>query len=268
MKQHFVFVGSILIGLAAFFLTHQYLRSERAKLYAGAERIKVVVAARDLPAGAAIQVEDLAQKSVFKSAVGENVILPRDVDLVLNKKLRYGLKRQEPLWWSHVEMPQGLRSGLSPIIKKGLRAMSIAIGGDAAVSGLVQPNDRVDILGTFTLPARGKPGVTETVTMTLLQDVTVLATGQRLARQDFEEPDPWTRGLGGYSTITLEVTPFEAEILTFAQNVQGRLTLALRHPEDTGFEKELPQVNADGLESHLPQINQHRQRILRHKTDG
>ena len=266
MKQRLVLIVSVLIGLAAFLLTSQYLQRERNKLYAGAEKIKVLAAARDLPAGTELQFSDLGQISVFKTAVGENVFRPEDLNTVLNKKLLFSVRRGDPLLWSLIQLPDRARGGLAPMIKPGLRAISIPVGGPSAVSGLVQPGDRVDILGTFTFPSRTQPGSAESVTLTVLQDVSVLATGQRLAKQDMMG-DTWVQAAGGFSAVTLEVTPREAELLVFAQNVKGQLTLSLRNPEDLGFEKDLPEINFEHIEKRLPELNRYRQQFIRLKKD-
>lgn len=262
MKDKLILLAAVIAGILAFVLTHQYLSREREKLYEGAEKVKVLVALRDLPAGAVLRgAEDLAMKSVFKSAVGSNVVRPDDLGLVVNKSLLYSLEAGEPLWWSYIDMPRDRRGGLAPRIQSGMRAVSIAVGGEAAVSGLVQPNDHVDILGTFTFASETDPTVTESVTLTVLQDVTVLATGRELA-----DSLPSSRR-GGYSAVTLEVTPREAELLVFAQHVRGQLFLTLRNHEDVSFESNLPSVNFEHLEDKLPEYNEYRQRFIRKKKN-
>jgi pilus assembly protein CpaB len=264
MKQKIVLIIAILMGLLAFVLTHSYLKAERAKLLRGYQKIIVLVAKVDLPAGTLLTLEDLAKKSVFQSAVGGNIFLTEDLARLENKKLLYPLKRGEPVWWSHVDLPRGNRRGLAPKIRIGMRAISISVSGENAVSGLVQPNDRVDILGTFTMPSREVAGEEETVTFTLLQDVSVLATGDQLANEDFGS----TRGsrARGYSTVTLELTMEEAEVLVFAQTVKGALTLSLRNPEDVLFKENLPEINFKEMQSRLETLNIDRQRFVRKKT--
>ena len=267
MKQRIVLIASVLIGLLAFWLTGDHLQRERARLYAGAAKVEILAASRDLPAGTVIKVQDIGKKSVYKTAVGENVFRPVDVNTVLDKKVLFSLKAGEPLWWSHVQLPDRARGGLAPTVRPGLRAISISVGGAAAVSGLVQPNDRVDIIGTFTFPSRKEAGQIEAVTLTLLQDVSVLATGQRLGKSDLMGGDAWAQSAGGYSTVTLEVSPREAEVLTFAQHVKGQLTLALRNPEDVSFERDLPEIDFQHLENRLPDLNAYRQKFIRNKTE-
>jgi pilus assembly protein CpaB len=104
----------------------------------------------------------------------------------------------------------------------------------SGVSGLLTPGDRVDLLGTFPvsskeelIPDASGGGSVGYVTMTLLQNVTLLAVGQQLssvsAQQDGRR--------NNYSTVTLSVTVDEAELLTIAQT-RGKLMLLLRNRED------------------------------------
>lgn len=272
MKQKLILIISVVVGLLAFILTNRYIQSVRDEIYKDAEEIEVIAAATDLAQGTELKFEDIGVTKIFRRRGGytKDYIEKKDKDVILGRKLKYSVERRQPILWADVEMPEGIRTGLSPIIKNGMRAVSLAIAGEAAVSSLVQPNDRVDIIGTFSIPSRTNAKEMETVTMTLLQDVSVLATGQRLAKQELEGMggDRWSRvGNNSYSTVTFEVTPREAELLIFAQGVQGRLTLTLRNPDDVGFEKLLPEVNFQHIQKSLPELNDNRQKVIRHKTN-
>ncbi|MFA7160583.1 MAG: RcpC/CpaB family pilus assembly protein, partial [Kiritimatiellia bacterium] len=115
-------------------------------------------------------------------------------------------------------------------------------------------------------PSPSNPAVVEAVTLTVLQDVTILATGQTMAdkagRAGRLEKAP-----RGYNTVTFEVTPQEAEMLVFSQSVKGKLSLALRNPSDVTFITNMPAVNFDQLQKELPSLNLIRQRDIRHKKD-
>lgn len=264
MKQKIVLMAAILVGIFAFGLTHRYLQVEREKLYAGAEKIDIIVAKAPLAGGTTLKVEDLKIQPVFKTHVTQQHIRPEELGPALGRRLRNPMRANEPLLWYNVDLPERGRNTLAAMVQPTLRAVSLAIGGDAAVSGLVQPNDRVDILGTFTFPSRKQQGQMETVTLTVLQDVSVLATGQRLAQSELFANAPEGR-MSGYSTITFEVTPREAELLVFAQHMKGQLTLTLRNPDDQSFEMNLPEIDFQQLEQSLPDINENRQRAIRHK---
>ncbi|MEI6891212.1 MAG: Flp pilus assembly protein CpaB [Pontiella sp.] len=258
MKNKMIMAVAVLIAGLAFLMNWSYLRKERDALYAGAVKVSVIVASRDMPAMTVLTLDDLRLNEEFKSGVGSNAFLQDDLDSLLGKKLLYPVKHADPLLWSQVDMPRRIRSGLSPVIEKGKRAISLSIAGAQAVSGLVQPNDNVDILGTFTFPSRVNSKQVESVTFTLMQNVTVIATGSRIAGQENRNRDRQ----GGYSTVTFSVTPREAELLVFAQQTRGQLYLSLRNPDDRNYEEELPSVNFDYIEAVLSELNDARQKDI------
>jgi pilus assembly protein CpaB len=271
-KPNTVLVVSILVGLLAFALTHQYFRArlsdlsqERAKLYSGVRTVKVIAAKKSIPAGTTLTWDLLSEKAAYARDVSRDNILLEDLNQILNKKLLFSLERTDNLLWSYVDVPFRPGSGLSAAVPTRLRAVSISVSGAAAVSGLVQPSDKVDVVGTFYFPSKTNPAETEAVTLTLLQDVTVLATGQTLARPGAEAAGRG-RAAGGYSTVTLEVTPREAELLIFCETMRGRLTLTLRNPSDVSFEEKIPEVNFQQVETSLPELNRYRQSEIRHKS--
>lgn len=272
MKQRMVLILSVVVGLLAFWLTREYFQArsrefarERDRLLAAERRVDVIAAGRELPAGTVLQKKDLKMKPSLARDAGKNTVLPEDVDQILGKKLKYSMDMGETLLWSYMDVPYRPGAGLGPMVSQGMRALSITIGGAAGVSGLLRPNDRVDVLGSFTFPSRQNPQQVEWVTLTVLQDVTILATGQTLAGQG----EGSERGrAAGYSTVTLEVTPREAELLAFAENMRGHLTLTLRNPGDVSYERELPEINFDKLEQELQTLNAHRQAKIRRKGDN
>jgi len=272
MRQKIIPLASVLVGVLAFFLTGRYLRGkldelerERARLYEGAQQVYVVVAANDVPRGAVLDTRDVGQLPFLKANLPDRVVMPEEANLVIGKKTLFALKKHKPLMWSDIEGGVQPASGLADTIKPGMRAISLSVSGANAVSGMVRPNDRVDVLGTFSFPAKSAPGEMETVTLTVLQDVTVLATGQTLA-QDLGGRRSGREG--GYSTVTLEVTAREAEVLVFAEQVRGRLALSLRHPSDVTFEQDLPEINFEHLVNKLPELNLFRQKEIRHRRNA
>jgi pilus assembly protein CpaB len=274
MKEKAILIISLFIGLVALFLTTRYLKGKETEfnkrieaIYAGAKKIQVVVAKGDIPSGTVITKTDLALDSVFETAAGSHAVMRDDATQVLGKKALFPIKRGDVVSWAFIEGGIPSVGGLSSIITPGLRALSLPVGGSSAVSGMIQPKDNVDVLGTFSFPSE-LPGQMETVTLTILQDVTILATGQTTTRQQLlRGTERSTRRTSGYSSVTLEVTPKEAELLVFAQQLKGSLTLTLRHPKDVTWKRELPSVNFDHIQNQLPAINLERQRNVRHKKD-
>lgn len=268
-KQMIVLGVSFMVGLVAFTLTHLYLSGERASMEAerardraGLQLTKVLIATRELAAGTTLREEDIGKKLVPRGGLSGEPVTTNEVDKILGKRLRFTLSGEQPILWNYIDVPNRHRSGLSPTISKGSRAISIPVGGVTAVSGLVQPDDSVDVLGTFSLSS-ATPGVAETVTRTILQNVTVLAVGSRLATSPMSSR---SESATGYGMVTLEVSPEEAELLVFASQTKCKLTLSLRNPTDLGYREKMEAVDFACLQDKIPEYLKariQRQRLLR-----
>jgi pilus assembly protein CpaB len=107
---------------------------------------------------------------------------------------------------------------LSMLIPEGRRAMSIKVNEVTGISGFVAPGSHVDVLlavsGTQDEPAR---------TRIVLEDTEVLAVAQSIEQLDSKPVV--------VNTVTLNVSPRDAETLTLASN-EGSLHLALRNDGD------------------------------------
>ncbi len=272
MKEKLIPATSIIIGLLAFFLTYKYLQLKQnaldekwTELENIMQKVKVVVAQDNIPLGTTISQNDIGSKLVYKTAVQKDTVYPEDAVRILGKKTLYQIQEGDIMSWSFIEGGSPAIKRLSTIITPGMRAVSISASGSSAVSGMVRPNDHVDVLGTFIMPSKTAPGQMENVTLTVLQDVTVIATGQKVSDQ--YSLNSQLPGSDNYSLVTLEVTPHEAELLVFAQQTQGRLTLSLRNSTDIHYEQDIPSVNFDHLQGKLPEYNLYRQRNIRLKTN-
>ena len=265
MKQKFLFAVSILVGLFAAALAHFWVMTKESHYNELNERfraqnIDIVVADRPLPAGTIIQLSDLSKTGRPSQHITDDHIKEGEFQRLIGKTLTQTLNYKDPVLWSYIDGGKERPRSLSSDIREKMRAVSIPVSGASGVSGLVRPNDCVDVLGSFALPAAAgaAPDEMEMVTMTVLQNVTVLAIGSDTQRslQD-------NRNSGGYNSVTLQVTPREAEVLVFAQQMRGRLFLTLRNPSDVYFEEELPRIDFNQIESELKTLNKYRQENIR-----
>jgi len=272
MKQKLVLIISVVIGLLAAFLTRSYLSAKdrevakwKAEFDRSHKKIDVIVVNKDIPSGTALTKLDIGSLKVVEATVRGHVVKEEDYLAIIGKKCIRPLEKDAPVFWSDLEGGEpGLR-GLAGDIKSRMRAISINVSGAASVSGMVKPNDHVDVLGTFSFPSKTVQGEMELVTLTILQDVLILATGRETAKSRLLGDG---RGQSSYNMVTLEVTPREAEMLVFAEQIKGRLALALRNPEDVYFEKVLPRVDFKMIESEIESLNTYRQQqILRKRTE-
>ncbi len=265
MKNKMILMVSVACGVAAMVLMQLYIKREKDRMSKQFEMVWVVAAGENLPVGTELKRSQLRQREVSKRSVSSrNVMLPQ-VDMIVGRKLRNSVDKGTPLLWSDIVGDESRGGNLAAMVDENERAVSIPVDMTSCVTGLVEPNDHVDILGTFTFPsAKGDPQL-DTVTLTILQNVTVLATGKETSRT-IQESSPQMGGgyrrPGAYSTVTLLVTPKEAEMLVFAMQ-KGRRTLTLRTPADVSSAHELGNINFNYLEKKIGEFNDARQERLK-----
>jgi pilus assembly protein CpaB len=229
-RSRLLFIGVLALALGAF-VSFVVYKNMLAKNTGGNEPgADVIVAANELQVGSKLQDGDIRQVKVPASVIppnsykvksqvlGRGVILPIKVgEFILPSKLA----------------AENAGSGLPSLIPAGMRAVSVRVNEVVAVAGFVVPGTRVDVLLT------GNPGgANEQQTTTVLENVAVIAAGQKLERNAAGEPQTTP-------VITLLVSPDDAQKLTLASS-QGHIQLALRNPIDTKKE-ELPGTKAGGL---------------------
>ncbi len=264
MKQKLLLLASVAVGVLAAVLAHAWLAARGAEVdrrLAAIERsqktVEILGARHALPKGAVLAREDLVPMRTLAAVTSDDNIPADQAVLVVGRPLLHAVSAEDPVLWSYVDGGRDASRGLADQIQARMRAVSVPVSGAAAVSGLVRPNDHVDVLGSFALPSAGAAGSEqELVTLTVLQNATVLATGTETARSSSRREGT------GYGTVTLLVSPREAEVLVFAQQMKGRLFLTLRNPSDLHFEEKLPRVDFRKIEEELEGLNAERQKRL------
>lgn len=266
MKQKWILILSVVIGLFAALITRSYMLAKDKEVADWKKRfdtqnkqIEVVVVKDDIASGSVLQMSDLGGMLVVEKSVRGHVVKAADYLSLVGRKTVRVLQKKSPVFWSDIEGGQPGAGGLAEDIKQNMRAISINVSGAASVSGMVKPDDHVDVLGTFSFPSKTIQGEMELVTMTILQNVLVLATGKETSKSMLLATRP---SRASYNMVTLEVTPREAEMLVFAEQIKGRLALALRNPSDVYYEKELPRVDFLKIQDEFESLNEYRQKLL------
>lgn len=109
-------------------------------------------------------------------------------------------------------------------LQPGMRAVSIPVDRVKDVSGLVQPGDRVDVIAIPPQKGNGPPPKA----VTIFRGVRVLSVGNAL-EDPSATPSPEMQAA---ATVTLEVTPRQADLLAWADS-NSTLRLALRSPRES-----------------------------------
>ena len=257
MKQKLLLLAAVFFGVLAFILTFQQINSERAKIQSTMQEVALLELKEDVAEGDEIKEEYLVVKKYqrAKSQLANNREVTADQkNLVIGRKALFSISRGSVLQWNDLQATMAAgREGVNTVIGHGYRAISIPVDQTASVSGLVQPNNYVDLIGTFKFPGTRGDASLDTITLTILQYVRVIATGN-----DYGVRAPGQSGARSYSTVTLEVTPEEAEMLVFASQ-KGYIQMSLRHHEDTAQVDKLQSVNWKYLEKNFQNYNKKRQ---------
>ncbi|MGM0417016.1 MAG: Flp pilus assembly protein CpaB, partial [Thermodesulfobacteriota bacterium] len=196
------------------------------------QTVQVVVAAQQLSAGSPVNSSTMAVRTVPAEYVNSDVITANMFDsvngAVLNKPLQPGKMLSSDYF--DLNIPEDF----SGTIKMGNRAVTIQVGEINSISGLIRPGNFVDIAAR--LHSGNIAGETDSgeIIMPVLEDVLVLATDQKSARPNEDEFKNLqvSQRRQSYDTLTLEVTPKEAALLSLAE-AHGSIVATLRNPDDT-----------------------------------
>jgi len=181
----------------------------------------VMIAIRDFPADYVLRREDIGVADLPADQVPEGTIMERDE--LVGRRTRVPVKAFQPLS-ADLFYPPGGGPTLSQKLKPGYRAVAVQAEDADGLLALVRPGDHVDVLLTVP-PNRDVPELQGGATITLIQDVEVLAVDQHIDRLI---PDADARS---FRTVTVAVTPEQANMLTLAKD-HGRLQIVMRSPED------------------------------------
>ncbi|MGH7821623.1 MAG: Flp pilus assembly protein CpaB [Candidatus Binatia bacterium] len=237
MQSRLPILVSLVVAVAAVILTNVYINEIRRE--SRPPTTGVVVATKNLSAGAFLEESDIAYGERFTSATPKFAISWGERNLYIGQELRFNVAKGDYVLASYFGADVAADRTLSQKIdaKLNQRAMTIPVDNEMALEGSIRPGDRIDLLITYErvpAPTRDQATTTaprltpEIVTVPLLENVFVLATGRF--------------GGGGaqdvrYRSITLLVSPDEAKLVTWGMaltqsSALAKLSVLLRNPND------------------------------------
>jgi pilus assembly protein CpaB len=232
-KRRLILLG-LALGMAglAVFLVKVYLNRKAAELEAKyadrTEKVAVVVARKNVPAKTRVTPGDFAIRKIPADMAPPDAIAPADVERALGQSLKVGLPPGRPLLWGYLS--SGATPSFSDLLETDRRALTIAVDELNSISGMIRPDDRIDLF-IVSKEKSPLPGRRESkVVMPLLQDVLVKATGNIVRRETAADGREYDRR---YSTLTLDLLPEEIGRVLIAQE-NGELKAALKRPEQDG----------------------------------
>ena len=211
--RRYTFVFYVAIGIAALATFGVYRVLENTKASSRIATRPIVVATRNLAEGSALDRTALSVREWPVATIPAGAF--SSADSLIGRVTRVAVFEGEAMVPGRLA-PSGTGPGIEVKITPGKRAMGVRINDVAGVSGLIQPNSRVDVLVNINNAAEGGRQVSKL----FMENMRVLSVGTSVERDADGKPIQAT-------TAALEVTPEEAERLAVATN-QGSIQLVLR----------------------------------------
>ncbi len=224
-KNVLMLIVAVGLGSGGVYLANDLIQSKvaeyKSRLEGKQKMVELVVPKRDLPRGTRLIAADLATRQIPVDFAHNGTVTASSYKRALGQRVAFSAEKGKPLLWAHLE--GGETPTFSGNVPEGMRALTVPVDKVSAISGFLQPKDKIDLLLTYR-PRK------EEVTIPLLQNVVVLATGTKtvLDKKMGAGSKPTT-----YNTVTLQVAPRDAKKIILAQET-GKLTAVLRHPDDEG----------------------------------
>jgi pilus assembly protein CpaB len=269
MQDRRAFLISISFSALAMYLVYQYISGEDQRLSRMyKDTVPVVRAKKDILQYSTIRPTDIETISVPKALAPSGAVdIKEDAfDAVAAVPISQG-----EYILDNKLISKNIYTGLESQISREKRAISIPVNVKSAVGYLLRPGNRVDVAAHFEYllpkgPGGGSRSASEV--KVFLQDLLVLASGRTIQSEPPKAVDQdMIRSLRGlkddslvkqtepelrealnyakddknYQTVTLEVTPQQAQTLVYVLSLYGEsLTLLLRHSDDRQMEKMEP----------------------------
>ena len=259
--QRFVLIAGVVCGLIAAILVFAVVAQSGGSEGDGSQ--SVVVAKQDIPAQSRLIADILDVKTLPADEVNPEAFTARSQ--VVNRITGEAITAGDQILPTMVSDRAG--ESLAFTIGAGKRAVSIEVKESVTAGGNVQPGDQVDVVGIFALDkdadvtallavvAPGGDavitpfGTDRNLTVTLLQDVKVLAVGQSLVKSEEEtttrttQPETDAEGRPKAKSVTLEVSPQQAQLLALGDEY-AVLRLSVRAFGDQGPVGIAPMITA------------------------
>src|SRR5438067_5373425 len=239
VKKLALLVGALVIAVITAVMAKNMFAGAGAQQAAAAPAVplgpKVLVAKKALPVGTIIDADSFSfqpwPKELMQSAYYVDGQPDGDPKKLLGTVVRYQITAGQPVTRGSLVGPQD-RGFLAAALGPGMRAITVPVNVSSGVAGFVFPGDHVDMVLTQQVEGGGD-GPALKVSETIIRNLRVLATDQRITEKD----DEGKTQVRTFSNVTLEVTPRIAEKISVAQSI-GTLSLSLRSIADNTSELE------------------------------
>lgn len=220
-KNWLILIAALVVGGIAAYGTKNYIANKVEDIEArnkNKKMVEVVVPTADLEKGTILTYDNMVVREIPQEWAVSGAITPGQFSRADGAVLAFSALRGETVTWSQIV---GEKAAIfSTKLELGRRAVTVPVDEVSSISGMVQPDDLIDIVVSLKKDGRN-------YTFTLLQSVRVLATGTKVSQ---ETKDQHGRPIT-FTTVTLDSTPEDAKRLIAARQI-GKVTALLRAPGD------------------------------------
>lgn len=236
---------AFLVALVGTALLVLYMRKFEREM-SGGEPIELLMALKPIERGKVITDDMLTTRSVPLAYVEDRAIKAAERSKVLGLQTSVALYPQQTLMWTDLAITTEDRD-LSSLVQPGKRAVTVRAStgfDDTRGNQLIRPGDYVDVVLTLH---QDMQSTGEQASAVLLQRVLVLAVGSDT--QLVVHADPKAKESSHAQRdklLTLSLSLPEAQLLGLALE-RGRLSVAVRNPDDPTIQTDIPDMKASAL---------------------
>ena len=217
-----VFVVALVLAVGVAFVTRMILQTKQSDALAVQQQSitePILIAKRDMGIGETLEKNKVTWQDWPEDSVGPYHILKNTpkIEQLYGSLVRYPLAKGEPIKASNL-ISVNDKSVLSAVVKKGMRAFTIALARNTHISGWLTPGDLVDVIVANRSQEKTRGFTGDTV----VERVKVLAVDSDLQKSGTDKGDKVPK------SITLEVTPGQAERLAAALR-EGKPAISLHN---------------------------------------
>jgi pilus assembly protein CpaB len=239
MNRRALLIALVVAALGATLLMLYLRRFEQEA--SGGERIILLTAIKPIERGAVITNEMLASREVPMAYVEDRAVKASEKAKIVGLRVGNTVQPQQTLQWTDLAIATDERRDLSSLVVPGSRAVSVRASSDDKSFALIRPGDYVDVLVTMS----AGPGDTRS-SVVLLQKVLVLAMGLETGAEPLGDKPDMTPRSQREMLLTLSVTLQAAQLLSLAVE-KGRISVALRNPDDQSVVDKIPDMSSKAL---------------------
>lgn len=254
--------ATLLAGLVAY-MAYAYLQQREARIKkeiaeksarSRGPKTAVAVPKQDAQIGQIVDNGIFVAREIDSDLVYSDVVTVAQFDSVKGQKLARPVQKGRPLRLTDLQTPE-IRD-VSHIVPDGQRAVTIDIDDINSIAHTLRPGHRVDVF-LLTKLEKGDgvkvPDAALHQVSLFMQNLPVMATGKEFQNLDkaqlervsqMRRPGELKSGGESYASVTLQVTPTQAERLLVGQKV-GSFRIALRGATDEELLKIAPMTGGD-----------------------